>query len=168
METKELHITRRNGDKYVVLLDYDLYELAVSMGAWSIFPKPTVVHVGKKTPRGDNPRKCFLMHRWVMGFPPSGVDVDHINGNGLDNRRCNLRLATRSQNLANAAIPRHNSSGYKGVSATRNGKWLARIRKDRVQRNLGIFDTPEEAHAAYCEAAVSLYGEFANFGKHIK
>lgn len=91
--------------------------------------------------------------------------VDHINLNGLDNRRCNLRLATNTENQRNKSKQVNNTSGYKGVYWRKDSnKWVAQIKVDNEVRHLGRFDTPEEAHAAYCEAAKQLHGEFANFG----
>jgi len=88
--------------------------------------------------------------------------VDHINGNGLDNRRENLRVANKMQNQYNSARQHNNRLGLKGVH--KNGRrYRAQIRADGVKHNLGYFDTAEEAHAAYCEAAKRLHGEFARF-----
>lgn len=90
--------------------------------------------------------------------------VDHINGNGLDNRRSNLRLATAFQNLANMAIRPHTSQ-YKGVSyykhRTSYKKWVAEIRCNRKRVRLGAFESEIEAARAYNEAAKNLFGEFA-------
>lgn len=92
--------------------------------------------------------------------------ADHINGNGLDNRRENLRLATKSQNNANRRISKNNKSGYKGVSWHKaSGKWVAGIKVNGKSINLGGYDTPEQAHKAYCDAAIKYFGEFANFGE---
>lgn len=89
--------------------------------------------------------------------------VDHINGNGLDNRRCNLRLANQSNNASNVAIKSNNTSGYKGVSRYSHSKWRAQIVVNQKYIHLGIFDTAEEAHKAYCEAAKLHFGNFAKF-----
>ena len=110
-------------------------------------------------------RKVWYMHRVVMvhmlGKPiPPHFQVDHINGDRLDNRRENLRLATRSQNQANKGTPINNSSGYKGVSFRAN-KWEARLRHHRQLIFLGRFQTQVEAALAYAEATSLLYGAFA-------
>lgn len=94
------------------------------------------------------------------GWPPE--HVDHANGRRDDDRWENLRAAGHSQNLANAKRPRHNTSGLKGVHFHKqSGLWRARICKDRKHNSLGLFQTKEAAHAAYCVAAQKLYGEFA-------
>lgn len=103
------------------------------------------------------------MHRAIL-CPPSGMHVDHVSGDGLDNRRGNLRLATQAQNNQNHRIHRNNRSGYKGVGQKhRDKRWTACIRVDGKRKYLGAFDSPIEAHAAYCAAAKELHGEFARF-----
>lgn len=88
--------------------------------------------------------------------------ADHINGDTLNNTRANLRVANNMQNRHNSKKPNTNKSGYKGVCRYKlNGKWVARITANKKRVFLGYFDTPEEAHAAYCEAAKELCQEFA-------
>ncbi len=101
----------------------------------------------------------FYMHgEW----PPPTEEMDHINRIRSDNRAVNLRVATRSQNKANSKRPAHNTSGFKGVSWNKvMSKWLAQIDVNRRNINLGYFDDPQEAHAAYCRAAAEYHGEFA-------
>lgn len=103
--------------------------------------------------------RAVLMHRFICN-PDDGQYVDHINGNGLDNRRLNLRVCTQSQNLCNKSMQSNNSSGYKGVHLHAPGKWRARISFRGAQTELGVFPTPEEAHHAYVAAARRLHGEF--------
>lgn len=88
--------------------------------------------------------------------------VDHQNNYGLDNRRSNLRLAGFSGNHYNKRRNKNNTSGYKGVSA-QEGRWHACICVNYRTIHLGTYDTKEEAHAAYCEAARFYAGEFARF-----
>lgn len=92
-------------------------------------------------------------------------DIDHRNTISDDNRWENLREATDQQNLQNQGMPQHNTSGLKGASWREDKqKWRASICSHKKWRHLGYFDTKEEAHAAYCAAALELNGEFANFG----
>jgi hypothetical protein len=103
-------------------------------------------------------RRRVYLHRVIMG-EPSGMQVDHIDCDGLNNRKENLRQATHQQNTHNARIAKHNTSGFKGVWRARN-KWRAQIRDGGKKISLGCFDTPEEAHAAYRKASGDLHGSF--------
>lgn len=106
-------------------------------------------------------RMAWLYH---FGAEPDGL-VDHINGNRLDNRIENLRIATFSQNAANAKLHVHNTSGLKGASwMPKRGKWQATITVQNKQLNLGYYKTKEEAHDAYMRAAEKHQGEFAHSG----
>lgn len=122
---------------------------------------------------GNHKSRNELMHRVILARKlgrdlQSTELVDHANGNPLDNRRANLRLATRSQNMMNRSKNINNQSGFKGVIFHKeSGKWRAVINANKKRHRLGLFDTPEEAHAAYCKAAEFLHGEFANFGEEI-
>jgi len=90
--------------------------------------------------------------------------IDHRDYDRGNNAWGNLRLATNSQNKANAGKRIDNKSGFKGVSWYRQTKrWVAQIGFQGVHKTIGYFPTPEEAHAAYCEAASRLFGEFARF-----
>jgi hypothetical protein len=104
--------------------------------------------------------KPVLMHRLIMGNPD--CDVDHINGDGLDNRRENLRLATRRQNNGNQTKTR-GTSRFKGVSWSKHvSKWVARCNMSTGDyRHLGCFSDEEAAARAYDAAAEVAFGEFA-------
>lgn len=103
-----------------------------------------------------------LIWKWVTGTDPLNQDVDHVDCDPTNNAWHNLRLATRSQNLANLRTPKDNTSGYKGVTwIPRRQRWRARIQCQGKPYELGWYLTAEEAHAAYVEAAQRLQGEFA-------
>lgn len=103
-------------------------------------------------------RKHFALHRFLLN-PPRDMVVDHINRNGLDNRRCNLRVLTLSQNLMNSPSI---TGGYKGAHyCKRTGRWSANIMKDGKNYWLGRHDTAEEAARAYDRAALELHGPHA-------
>jgi len=114
----------------------------------------------------ENPRKHYLLHREILNVTESKCLVDHINGNKLDNRRANLRLATPSQNQANAKKSKNNTSGFKGVSwHASSQKFQARLCFNRKLIALGLFKTAIEAAYAYNKAAVLYFGEFAKLNK---
>ena len=104
-------------------------------------------------------RRPVLMHR-VIAQPTDGLCVDHINRDGLDNRRSNLRICTHAENMRNRKAQRNAASPYKGVFEERN-RWRARIEANGRQHNLGLHDTQEAAALAYDEAARELHGAFA-------
>jgi hypothetical protein len=86
------------------------------------------------------------------------IEVDHINGLRHDNRFCNLRLVSHSENCHNIQMPRHNTSGYVGVSWHKKAqKWAAVIRLNGKSRHLGLFTDPEEAHRTYLKAKAELH-----------
>lgn len=99
--------------------------------------------------------KALAMHR-VIAEPPEGMCVDHVNHNTLDNRRCNLRVCTKTENLRNRRSWR-GASKFLGVSPSAN-KWRVNIQRLYV----GTFETQEEAARAYDAKAREFYGEFAN------
>lgn len=113
-------------------------------------------------------RRNVFMHRRIMNAP-KGAIVDHINRNGLDNRRANLRVVTNMQNCWNSERGFNNgASKYKGVRLDkRTGKWYARIRHDGKEIHLGSFDTEIDAAIAYDNAAASLCGQFAVLNRDI-
>lgn len=91
--------------------------------------------------------------------------VDHIDGNGLNNRRSNLRLATPAQNQHNARRRADNTSGFKGVKKLKNKeRWVSAIQNNGKRYYLGCFPAPELAYEAYCAKAKELFGEFWNPG----
>lgn len=121
---------------------------------WHAIPARTTFYAQA----GNHPN--LTAHRLLLD-PPPGVLVDHVNRNGLDNRRANLRLCNQSQNKANRPAPRNNTSGFKGVSRTRGGRFAAYITVDYRKRHLGTFATAHDAAFAYDVAALEAWGEFA-------
>jgi hypothetical protein len=111
-------------------------------------------YVGNK--RGTIYMSCEIMKS------PSGSDVDHISRNKLDNRKENLRICSRIENMANTSKHKNNTSGYKGVSWHKaSKKWLANISIEYKRIHLGLFDSPIEAARAYDKAAKESRGNYA-------
>ena len=115
------------------------------------------IAIGK---RSENKGKTIIMHRVIMGTVP-GIEIDHKNRNGLDNRKENLREATRAQNTINTRTRITTWSGLRGVDwYPKYNQWRARITIDKKTIHLGYFDTKEEAHQVYTARAVEAFGEF--------
>jgi len=143
---------------YEVLIDDEDYEKVKAIDWYTLAWKGKVYFRIQKY-AGNYKRKTTFLHRVIINAP-SGMEVDHINGNTLDNRKANLRVCKHSENTKNRKLNR-NKTGYKGVCFRKDRrKYTARIRKDGKLYFLGYFSTPEEAYAAYCEASKKYHGEF--------
>ncbi len=126
---------------------------------WSSYVRDRTVYAGR-TIKSECNAKCLYLHRAIMN-PPGSMQVDHINGNGLDNRKINLRIATSQQNNHNQRMRKDNKSGYKGVSWSNTAKaWKAQIRLFGKTINLGFFDCPKSAYEIYCDASIKLHKDF--------
>lgn len=115
-----------------------------------------------KYPKTKIGNKKFRMHQLVIPNVPKGFATDHINGERFDNRKENLRICTYAENLMNTARRADNKTGFKGVIQPKDTKkFYAHIGFMGKQIHLGSFDTAEEAHEVYKEAAIKYFGEFA-------
>lgn len=104
----------------------------------------------------------MVMRRMLNGELPQGKEVDHVDGNGLNNRRYNLRLATPTENMQNKSLYRNNKSGVRGVSWHKRDKsWSATIRVNNRLIHLGYFDEIEDAANARIVAELEYFGEFS-------
>lgn len=114
--------------------------------------------------RGDKNNKIIYMHREILGLKRGReVQADHINNNGIDNRRVNLRKCTHKENQRNQPKNVTNTSGYKGVTWYKaGGKWHAQIKVNRTKYHLGYFFCLIKAAKAYDRAARKYHGDFAN------
>lgn len=136
--------------------DADLLDMG-----WYISTKGYATRNLPATPK----RGRLYLHRLILarmlGRPLTREEeCDHENLNKTDNRRANLRVATRSQNEANKGVRSDSATGYKGVRVHRQ-KFAAQIYVNGKRLHLGTYDTPEEAHTAYLAAAREYFGEFA-------
>ena len=153
-----------NSDKFV-LVDKDDY-FFLSKLSWSLTRGYATRRQHISSKGGVCIRKTVIMHR-VINNTPKGMDTDHINGDKLDNRKENLRSCLHSENTKNkrAYNKIDKSSKYKGVSKTRQDRWLAGIGLNGKTIYLGRFDSENLAAQAYNEAALEYHGEFASLNK---
>lgn len=122
------------------------------------------VYGWRNTPRGVGKRRPIYLHREILGIA-HGILCDHIDGNGLNNCKANLRVATHSENQRNGRLSSRNSSGVKGVYWNRaNRNWVAQIRANGKCINLGSFSNIEMAAKSYAEASRKYHGDFGRIG----
>jgi len=107
-------------------------------------------------------RTTLRIHQIIMGESPKGLVVDHINHNGLDNRKDNLRFLSQQQNVYNSRSRKNSTSDYKGVSWSEERKrWRAQITSEGKHISIGRFTCEHEAALAYNKKAKELFGEYA-------
>jgi hypothetical protein len=163
MEKYGKKIIRVDGDvAYIPLTQgyeavIDVADLPIIEGInFCAFVRPNTIYAVSKYGKGG------MMHQ-MINRTPDGFVTDHIDGNGLNNRRSNLRTALQSENLQNKRKYKNNTSGFKGVSwHSSSKKWRAAICVNKTTTRLGSYETAEEAYKAYCEASKSLH---PNFGR---
>lgn len=144
-----------------VLIDDADYEKASAI-KWNVYQYGRNLWYASSRKNGET----VYMHRYILDAP-TGMDVDHVNDDGLDNRRGNLRICQHQQNLANQRHQKRNTySQYKGVTFDKNKRaqnkpWVAQIKAFQKHYSLGYFPTEIEAAKAYNEAATRFFGEYA-------
>lgn len=161
---KRIELTQ---DKYALVDDEDYPYL--SQYKWHFFKsnfKNGNGYAMRYAGGGRKNRQTEFMHHTLMGRV-TGLEIDHKDGDGLNNQKSNLRHLTHSQNLLNKDRYSNNKSGFKGVSlhsknSTLAKPWVARIKVGDKYLSLGYFKTPEEAAKAYDKASIKHHGEFAN------
>lgn len=150
---KEIFLSGKKGVGKYALVDDEDYQYFTQ---WSWF-----LDFSGYATRDTNSKGRFRMHRVIMQ-PPNKLQVDHINGNKLDNRRINLRLATHAQNGMNRKKSLNKSSIYKGVHYCKErSSWKTEIQTNNKAHHIGRFTTEHHAAMAYDMMASFLFGEFA-------
>lgn len=152
------HLKLENSDRVALVDDADFERLRLYRWFIQDRLRYQTVYVRRFTSQKGK-STTYSLHREVTGAK-RGEIVDHINGDGLDNRRGNLRLATVGQNRANSRKIKIGHSKYKGVTV-RKGFWNGVIRYGGKTHHLGTFATEEDAARAYDKRAFELHGEFA-------
>ena len=146
------------------LIDDEDYELIAKWKWWV----DKDGYARRWTPQVKWKRTSILMHREILGLGKQDqLFIDHINRNKLDNRRLNLRIATKSQNAINKIKNKNNTSGFNGVvyhsAEKRIKRWRAQITINGKQKYLGRYLTKKEAFRARKEAELEYYGQFSRF-----
>lgn len=139
------------------LVDYEDLELLSEYNWWA-YRGWTGYYAVQGRKKGT--KEIVYMHRVILGLGPDDPEVDHKDGDPLNNQKENLRLATRSQQLANSVKRPGTSSRYKGVTR-HQGRWMAQIKVNGKHIYLGMFGDEEDAARAYDKAAKEAFGEFA-------
>lgn len=144
---------------FVAIIDAEDATL-VSGHNWSVKPSQRTFYArtSQYNP-ATKKQKCVHLHSIIVQ-PAVGCVVDHIDGDGLNNRRANLRVVFHGENMKNSRLRINNSSGVKGVRLDPTGKWRAEIRNDGKRHYLGLFQTKESAAEAYANASTNLHGAF--------
>lgn len=154
MRVREVPLTRG----LVALVDEADHDAVVAMGKWYANPSRHTFYARRQVWVAGVGQRGLNLHRFLTGWPL----VDHINGDGLDNRRGNLRPASVATNNRNTRLRSDNTSGFKGVAwDPKSNAWRAYISVNRKRTHLGFFANRADAAAAYDAAALDLHGEFA-------
>jgi hypothetical protein len=141
----------------VTLIDEEDAHLMTKYGWYLARPRGKTCYV-----QAAHAGTVILLHRVILNAP-SGFMVDHVDRDGLNNQKSNLRLATNAQNQYNTLKAR-GTSKYKGVSwHLVTGKWRATIRANGLRKQLGVFEDEEMAHEAYKKASMEMHGEFSPY-----
>ena len=156
---KQIQLTQN----MVALVDDEDYAL-LNKYKWHVSKYSNIFYAARTIKNPDGKQTTILMHREILGLKKGDKkEADHINHSGLDNRRCNLRICSHSENLCNKTPKKDGSSPYNGVSwNTHRKKWQANIRIDGKLKFLGRFSKPEQAALTYDLAAITSFGQFAN------
>lgn len=156
-------------EDYAIMILYDKYDMKISetfidiedidrvkQYSWGLNTQGRHTHYCKSNNVGQ-------LHRFLLNVTDSNLVVDHINHNGLDNRKCNLRICTNQQNICNCKIPKNNKSGCKGVYWSQDKqKWTVQVTINNKTKYIGRYDNLEDAINARREASRKYYGDYAN------
>lgn len=158
---KEIKLNNRfKNHNLVALVDDDDY-LYLNQYNWYAHKEHNNIYAVRNIRNGDKKRTVIRMHRLICHLH-NEMEVDHINNNGLDNRKCNLRICTHRENMHNRNKQYNNTTGFKGVTFDKNrNKWQVQIRSGEIKYSKR-FDNLIDAALYYNEKAIQLHKEFAN------
>jgi len=143
-----------------VLIDKDDLIRVIESGPWRAHQGSKNQYFVHTTARPQH--KNILLHRFIASAP-NGLEVDHINGNTLDNRKSNLRICTHLENIRNSKKRINSKTSFKGITRahSKSERWCANICVNGKNMHLGTYSTKEKAHEAYSVAALIMFGEYA-------
>lgn len=144
-------------DKYAVVDDDDF--IALKKYQWKLWTCGNGKEYVGRDVFENGQYKPVLMHRQLLNAE-KGLSVDHINGDGLDNRKINIRICTHKENMRNRKIHKNNTSGFRGVYPYKYG-WRAQIKVDGKIKHLGSSKNRIDLAKIYNQAAIKYFGEFA-------
>lgn len=153
--------SKKHSKSYEVLIDDEDYARVIEKRWWIKSHAPNKPYYAIRHVRKVKRSAIYQgMHNFIMA-PPPGMVVDHIDGNGLNNQKTNLRICTMAQNAKNRRLSRNNKSGYPGVYwVNREQRWVAYFAMNGTEVCLGYFKTPEAAAAVWKQKAIEIRGEF--------
>lgn len=158
---KEIQLTSKKHKFLVKVDDEDFSTLSKFKWHYHKFPTGSVGGYARRSFHSDGKVKHMLMHRQIINAQ-RGYHTDHINGDGLDNQKSNLRICNRSQNLSNRKMNKNNTSGIKGVAFNKKiKKWSAQIQSNNINHNIGFYDNSHDAMIAYDAASRVLHRQFS-------
>jgi len=153
---KEIKLTQGK----VALVDDEDYE-ELNKYKWCAHKEKTNIYALRHGHKVDGSRTMIRMHREIMK-PVNGLSIDHIDSDGLNNQRCNLRVCTHAKNMRHVRPRKGCSSIFKGVTWHKKiQKWRAYIMLNSKQISLGCYHSEVDAARAYDSAAINLFGSFA-------
>lgn len=155
---KEIRITKSN----IALVDDEDYDELIKR-SWYTHKGKQTNYAARRMSLGHSKSKIVLMHRIILDITDPEIKIDHIDHNGLNNQKSNLRTCTVSENNRNLLSRKGSSSKFLGVSYSKEKrKWLSCINVNGKTKYLGRFVDEEDAAKAYDDAAAVHFGEFAN------
>lgn len=164
---KKIYWSSKKFGPLEILVDDEDYDRLIKY-PWGVLKcvSSDVLYVKARNVDPENPRKYFSMHRFILGIDDPRIFVDHKNGNGLDNRKENLRISTNRDNCRNRGKQKNNTSGYKGVTLIKGTNSFRALLAIRVGAKRKVvfskqFKCKEKAAKAWNEAARKYHGEFA-------